>query len=232
MLAFLRNWVPAALFLASYGLLLAGWRFALDRLVNPIVPLTYALLLTGVSTAFGRYVPRARRWAVLAVATLLAIGAIRRDAPDLKTRLACDRTAPASSPSCWPVPERELLTLTNWIRDSTPADALFFVSKERAFFVHTGRKTINQDRALREDTTSLGAYLRSRGVTHTVLTPTGVRARSHALRLKGACREFDLVKQISPRTMLLQVAPESSPTDSTPACTAIRQFDATDRPAR
>jgi hypothetical protein len=97
--------------------------------------------------------------------------------------------------------------------------------------VHTGRKTINQDRALREDTTSIGGYLRSRGVTHTVLTPVGVRARAHARQLRGACREFDLVKQISPQTMLLQVAPQSSSTDSTPACTAIREFDSADRPA-
>jgi hypothetical protein len=231
MVAFLRNWLPAALFLASYVVLLAVWEFIFDRLLHPIVPLIFATLLAGVSAVSGRVVPRARRWAVLAVATLLAIGAIRRDVPHLKTRLACDRTVPADSPACWPLPERELLTLANWVRDSTPDDALFFVPKERAFFVHTGRKTINQDRGLREDTTTIGGYLRLRGVSYTVLTPVGLRVRAHASRLIGACREFDLVKQISPRTMLLKVAPEASATDSTPTCAAVRQFNMANNPA-
>ena len=230
--ALLRKWLPAAALLASYGLLLALWTYSFDRLVRPIVPLLFVLLLTGVSALVGRYVPRYRRVAVLSAGALLALGAIRVTVPALKERLACDRSAPAESSSCWPVADREFLSLAHWVRDSTPADALFFVSKERAFYVHSGRKTINQDRGLREDSTSLGGYLRSRNVSYTALSRVGVFAGRHALRLSSACREFELVKQISPQTLLLRVAPSPSVSDSTPACVAIRRYTSAPTPSR
>ena len=223
--ALVRKWLLAAAFLASYGVLLAFWSFSFERLIRPIAPLLLVLLLLGVSALAGRFVPRYRRFAVLGAGTVLALGAIQITTPALRERLACDRTAPAESPPCWPVFEREFLSLATWVRDSTPSDALFFVSKERAFYLHSGRKTINQDRGLREDSTSLGVYLRSRDVSYTVLTPVGVRATRLARLLSSACREFELVKQISPQTLLLRVAPEPSVSDSVPACVAIRNYN-------
>ena len=231
MVALMRSWMTAAAFLVSYVVLLFAWSFAFDRLVRPVVPLLLVLLLAGVSTSVGKYAARYRRWAVLAVAGLFALGALQVTIPDLQTRLACDRSSPADSPACWPPPDRDFLKLSQWVRDSTPTDAVFFVSKERAFYWHAGRKSINQDRALREDSTSLGGYLRSRGVSYTVLTPIGVRARPHARLLQRACREFELVKRISTSTMLLRVAPAPALGDSTPACAAIRQFDFSEVPA-
>ena len=225
-MALLRKWLLAVVFLVSYALLLVFWAFAFDRLVRPIAPLLFVLLLSGVWVFAGRFAPRYRGVAVFGVGALLALGAIRDTAPALNERLACDRGAPAESPTCWPVYEREFLSLANWVRDSTPADALFFVSKERAFYVHSGRKSINQDRGLRENPTTLGGYLRSRDVSYTVLTPVGVHARSHARLLRSACREFELVKQVSPRTLLLRVAPEPSVSDSMAACVAIRNYSA------
>ena len=224
MVAFLRKWLLAAAFIASYGLLLALWPFAFERLIRPIAPLLFVLLLSGAWVLAEKYAPRYRRLAVFGVGALLALGAMRETAPALRQRLGCDRTAPAVSPPCWPQAEREFLSLANWVRDSTPADALFFVSKERAFYVHSGRKTINQDRGLREDSTSLGGYLRSREVSYTVLTRVGVNARRHATLLSSACREFELVKEISPQTLMLRVAPQSAESDSVPACAAIRNY--------
>jgi hypothetical protein len=224
MVAFLRKWLLAAAFIAAYSLLLALWPFAFERLIRPIAPLLFVLLLSGAWVLAEKYAPRYRRLAVFGVGALLALGAMRETAPALRQRLGCDRTAPAVSPPCWPQAEREFLSLANWVRDSTPADALFFVSKERAFYVHSGRKTINQDRGLREDSTSLGGYLRSREVSYTVLTRVGVNARRHATLLSSACREFELVKEISPQTLLLRVAPQSAESDSVPACAAIRNY--------
>jgi hypothetical protein len=225
MLTLLRQWDSAALFLAAYGVLLALWRPGFDRLVRPIVPLLLLVILSGASTLTGKYYPRYRRWTVWGIAALLGLGALRLGAPEFSKRLACDRAAPADSPDCWPVAERELLTLAHWVRDSTPPDVLLFVSKERAFYVHAGRKTINQDRGLREDSTTIGAYLRSRGVDYTAVTTVGVYARRHRVLVRGACRDFELVKRFSRRTLLLRVLPESAPSDATPACEAIRQFN-------
>jgi hypothetical protein len=159
-----------------------------------------------------------------AIAALLAFGAIRVLSRELPPRLACDRRAPAESEPCWPEADREFLQLSHWIRDSTAKDAVFFVSKERAFYVHSGRRSINQDRGLREDSASLGGYLRSRGVDYTVVTPIGVFAKAHGRLVASACQEFDVVKQVSPRTMLLRLRPEPAPRDDTMTCNAVRQF--------
>jgi hypothetical protein len=223
-----RKWLVAAAFLASYSLLLAFWTFSFERLVRPIAPLLLVLLLAGVSAVTARYAPRYRWLAVLGAGFLLALGAVRETGRILNERLDCDRTAPATSTSCWSVNERELLSLAYWVRDSTPADAIFFVSKERAFYVHSGRKTVNQDRGLREAPATLGDYLRSQGVGYTVLSPIGVQAVRHARLLRAACREFELEKQVSRRTLLLRVAPEAFASDSTLACVAIRNYRSAD----
>lgn len=229
-LTLLRQWESAALFLAAYGVLLAVWRYSFDRLVRPIVPLLFLILLAGASTLIGKYRPRQRRWVVWGAAALLGLGAVRLGAPEFSKRLACDRASPAESPECWPRAERELLTLAHWVRDSTPPEALLFVSKERAFYVHSGRKSINQDRGLREDSTTIGSYLRSRGVDYTAVTPVGVYSRRHRVLLRGACRDFELVKVFSRQTLLLRVLPEPAPGDDTPACEAIRDFNQSDNP--
>jgi hypothetical protein len=222
--ALIRKWMLAALFFVAYGGLMLAWPYSFERLVRPILPVILVALLSGVGVIAARLTKRHLRWPTFALATLLAVGAILRLTRELAPRLACDRRAPAESLPCWPEDEREFLQLTHWIRDSTPDDAVFFVSKERAFYVHSGRKSINQDRGLREDSTALGGYLRSRGVDYTVVTAIGVFARKHAASIASACREFRLVKQVSPRTMLLRVLPEPDPSDSTVTCTTVRQY--------
>jgi len=229
LVALLRHWTLAALFLLGYGALLMMWRFGFPRLVHPMIPLILVMLLTGLSVIGRKYFPRHRLAALLVFSATLAIGALGRTAAQVASRLDCDRTAPEDSPSCWPGQERELLKLAHWVRDSTPADAVFLVSKERAFFVHSGRKSINQDRALREDSATIAGYLRSRGVSYTVLTPVGVRATRHLQLVTGACRNFELVKQFTHRTILLQLLPETVPNDSSAACMAARAFDRRDR---
>ncbi|HEX6314819.1 MAG TPA: glycosyltransferase family 39 protein, partial [Gemmatimonadaceae bacterium] len=224
LIALIRRWTLAALFLVTYAALLMVWRFAFVRLVNPIVPLLLITLIAGGSLLASKFVPRYATQALIVLSALMLIGAGRRTTEELATRLGCDRSAPATSPACWPDPDRELLTLAHWVRDSTPADAVFFVSKERAFFVHSGRKSINQDRALREDAESIGDYLRSRGVSYTVMSPIGIFAGRHARLVTRACREFELVRQFSSRTLLLRVLPEPASTEDTATCAAARAY--------
>ena len=223
MLASFRRWTLAAFFLVAYGGLVLVWRFLFERLVQPIVPLIFAMMLLGCTVALRKY-PRYRFAALLTLSGLLAIGALQRTVPQVAERLACDRSAPADSESCWPGPEREFLALANWVRDSTPSDAVFLVSKERTFYVQSGRKTINQDRAHEEDSASIGGFLRSRGVTFTVLTPVGILAKTQGELLGKSCRDFDLVRQFTARTMLFRVRPEPSASDSTAACEATRAY--------
>ena len=228
LVALMKQWTIASLFLLSYGALLMYWRYGFDRLLRPVVPLMLVTILTGLSVIGQRFFPRYRRWVVFAFGAALAIGALGRTAVDVSTHLQCDRSAPADSPSCWSREERELLKLAHWVRDSTPPDAVFFVSKERAFFVHASRRSINQDRALREDSTTIADYLRSRGVAYTVLTPVGVRMRRHTQLVRSACRDFELVKRFSNRAMVLRLLPGAAASDSATACAAARDFDPSD----
>ena len=103
------------------------------------------------------------------------------------------------------------------MRDSTPREAIVFVSKERAFFVHSGRKSINQDRGLQEDSASLGPYLRSRGVSFSAVSPVGVRSQQHNALVAKACRDFALARSWSAATrefVSLQRPVRPSPGDS------------------
>ncbi len=222
--ALFRKWMLLLLFLASYGALLVVWRFAFVRLVNPVVPLLLVVLVVGAYVLSEKLVPRYTTPVVTVLALLLALGAGRRVVPDLQSRLACDRSDPAASRPCWPVYDRELLTLAHWVRDSTPPDAVFLVPKERAFFVHSGRMSINQDRAFREDSASIGDYLRAQGVDYTVLSPIGVFPAPQARLVTRACRELALVRQFSPQTMLFRVLPQAASSDSASACETLRGY--------
>jgi 4-amino-4-deoxy-L-arabinose transferase-like glycosyltransferase len=115
LIAFARRWMMAALFMLWYGALLALWRFSFDRLVHPVVPLMLLVLLTGLAVIGKRFFPRYARGAVLGAGAVLMFGAMRRTVPEVSRHLACDRSAPAESPSCWSLPDRELLTLAHWV---------------------------------------------------------------------------------------------------------------------
>jgi len=224
LVALMKQWTIASVFLLSYGALLMYWKYGFDRLLRPVVPLMLVTILTGLSVTGKRFFPRHSRWVVLAFGAALALGALVRTGADVSSHLRCDRSAPADSPSCWASHDRELLKLAHWVRDSTPPNAVFFVSKERAFFMHSSRKSINQDGALREDSTTIADYLRSRGVSYTVLTPVGVRMRRHTALVRSACHDFELVKRFSNRTMLLRLLPQTATSDSATACVAAREF--------
>jgi len=225
----LRRWRGAAAFLLAYGALLMLWRYALDRFLHPIVPLLYFTLLLGASWLAATRAPRARPWLLASFVALVAWGSLRSDARLVQRAMACDRADPAGPSTCWPIPERNNLRLAHWVRDSTPPDAIFFVSKERAFYMHAGRRSVNQDRGLQEDSASLGDFLRTRGVTYATVTPVGVRSGPHNRLIAAACREFSLVRRFSEQTILLRVrAPgDTSATDET--CAALSVWSAARR---
>jgi hypothetical protein len=219
-----RRWRAATWFVLAYIGLLAIWRWALERFIDPIIPLLFLVLLTGAATLAGSVRPERRRALLGVLSLLLVVGALQDVVPYFQRYAACDRGDPAGSPTCWPRGEREYLRAAQWVRDSTPTDAIFFVSKERSFFMHTGRRSINQDRGLQEDSLSLVPYLRSRGVTYSVVTPVGVRSQMHNALLATSCRGLALVREFSPSTFLLRVRGADESADVDDSCARIRRF--------
>jgi len=224
LVALWRRWRAATFFVLAYIALLAVWRWALQRFIDPIIPLLLLVLLAGASFLTQRARGTVRRSVIGALALLLTVGALQRVAPYYRRYAACDRAHPSESATCWPDAERDYLRLARWVRDSTPAGSIFFVSKERSFFMHTARKSINQDRGLQEDSLSLAPYLRSRGVAYTVVTPVGVRSQMHNALLATACRDLALVHEFAPTTFLLRVRAVDEPTGADDSCARIRQF--------
>lgn len=216
-----RRWQAAIAFLATYLLLLLVWRHSAVRFVTPVTPLLLALLIAGAAWLADRRLPTARPWVVLALVVVLGLGALARDTERASAIRACDRSNPVDSPTCWPIEDREALQVARWARDSTRADDLFFVSKERAFFYHSGRRSINQDRALRETPATIAAYLRSQGVRYAMVAPIGVWGWEHNSLIAQACRDFALVHRVSEATVLLRVREAGEADDDGETCRAL-----------
>ncbi|MBK6843376.1 MAG: hypothetical protein IPG88_13915 [Gemmatimonadetes bacterium] len=218
-----RRWMGVIAFLVLYLLLLLVWKYQAGRFLTPIVPLLLVLTLGGAAWIAERGNRRWRRWVVPAITLALAVGALTRDGDRVAAARACDRANPLASPACYSDGEREALQVAYWVRDSTAADEVFF-SKERAFFVHSGRRSINQDRALRERPDSIAPYLRSRHVRYAVVSPIGVYAWEHNSLLSQACRDFAVVRQFSAATVLLRVRDEGEAGDDGATCEALARW--------
>jgi Dolichyl-phosphate-mannose-protein mannosyltransferase len=219
----LRRWTSAALITLSYLALLLIWRYALMRFVNPIVPFLLAALFVGTDSWVGRFAPRQRAVARAVLFALLALGAVRAGVSSWERTADCDRSAPVTSEGCWDAAYRVYLRAAMWVRDSTPPDAVFFVNKERGFYYHTARRTINQDRTLQEDSLSLAGYLRSRGAHYAVAAPVGLQAPEHYWLLADACRDFVVLRTFTERTVVLRLrAPSEGPDPR--ACNALAPF--------
>ncbi len=219
----LRRWTAAALITLCYGTLLLVWRYAVERFANPLVPFVLAAMLVGVDWLMQRFAPRHRAWGIGALVALLTIGATQLNASRLEAALGCDRQDPVES-ACWEASYRDYLKAARWIRDSTPQSAVFFVNKERGFYLHSGRLTINQDRALQEDSLSLADFLRASGARYTVATTVGLRAAQHDRLLASACRDFVLLQTFPSATLVLRLREPTDAPDDDSGCRALATY--------
>jgi len=220
----LRRWTGAALITLCYGTLLFVWRYAIERFANPLIPFLYATMYVGADVLLRRLAPRARVPLLTVLVLLLAYGALRMDATRLLSAAECDRSNPVESTGCWDRTYRAYLAAAQWARTSTPEDAVFFVNKERGFYYHSARRTINQDRTLEEDSLSIGGYLRSRGVRYTVATPVGLRSEEHNRLLAAACREFVALKRFPEQTIVLRLRDAGDPVGDDAACRLLLPY--------
>lgn len=218
----LRRWRAAAIFLGGYGLLLLLWRYAIERFSSPIVPLMLLVLIAGLTTLV-RSRP-ARAAAVGALAILLLAGAAQHYARTYRAVAGCNRTMGEVDADCLPADERGLLLAARWARDSTPPAAIFVVSKERAFYYHSKRRSTNQDKTLRSDSLSLAPYLRERGVTYAVTSKVGVLEREFNNLIAHACRDFELVREFPEHTVIVRLRDPGAAPEWGPACVALQYW--------
>ncbi|MGH9204672.1 MAG: hypothetical protein ACRD2A_25880, partial [Vicinamibacterales bacterium] len=187
-----QRWRLLVLVLLFYGAALAIWPWRYERFVSPVTSLLLVLIGVGTVHLLRRRSESVQRQALAAVASLFVLGAIQAGLPTLRTMMACDRSRPLDSRACFTEDRRGLLRLAAYARDNTPADAVFYAPKEGAFYLHSGRQTVLENRFRRVPPDSLGPVLRRSGISYAVFTPIGIdRGRGEALA--RACREFEKV---------------------------------------
>lgn len=216
-----RRWTGAVAVHAAYLLLVVTWIWSVGRFLTPVSPLLVLAMLTGTAWLAQRLAPRWRTGAVMAMTALLLLGPVPDSLRAVAERLGCDRAHPASSDRCFPESSRVFLDMAAWVRDSTPADAIVMTNKDAAFFTHSGRRVVNQLRALEEDSATIIPFLRSRGVTYAIVGPVGVRLRAHSQLLARACDDLILVKEFRQASAVLRVREMDEPSDGGASCRAL-----------
>ena len=221
-----RRWTIAALVLVFYLGLLFVWRYALERFASPLVPFLLLTVLLGADWLSRRFLPQLRRPVLATLVGLLAFGALRVEYGRVRASLACDRSNPVDDRQCWDTFARAYLKAAYWVRDSTPPLSLFFVNKERSFYMHSSRKTINQDRTLQEDSLSLAPYLRAKGVEYAVTARIGVRSDKHNGLLARACRDFVILQKFPQETVVLRLRRATDVPDDGTTCRVLAPYRA------
>lgn len=216
-----RRWFGAALPFTTYLLLLTVWTWMLERYFSPIVPLLFLTMLLGASTLAQRLIPRWSSGAVLVLTALLLSGEVPQASNLVLERARCDRAHALTSEACYPEDERNYLMMAQWARDSTPPDAVFLASKDAAFFTHSGRRVVNQLRALREDSTTIIGFLRAHGVTHVAVGSVGVRMLRQGRLMAVVCRDLTLVREFNHAEAVLRVRGLDEPRDDGAACRVL-----------
>jgi hypothetical protein len=207
-----QRWRLLVLVLVFYLASLAFWPWLNERFVSPAIPMLLVIIAAGVWFLFRHRTERAQRLALALVASMFVVGSFQIALPVLRSMLACDRSSPVESPSCFTEDRRGFLELAAYVREQTPQQALFFVPKEAAFYLHTGRLTVRDQPFHELPVDSLGPALRRRGVTYAVVTPIGIDGPRRNKLIAKACREFEQVRLFRGGAVLLRVR-ENGPID-------------------
>jgi 4-amino-4-deoxy-L-arabinose transferase-like glycosyltransferase len=212
LLAAWRRWRLLVLVLLFYAMILAVWPWRYERFISPISSMILVLIAVGVVHLLRRQSARVQHLALAGVASLFVIGSVQAGLPTLRAMLACDRSRPLESPTCFTEDRRGLLQLAAFARQNTPPDAVFFVPKEGAFYLHSDRRTVRDNQIVRVPADSLGSVLRRRGVSYAAVSPIGVNRRGHNRVIAQACREFEKVASFEGDAVLLRLR-ENGPID-------------------
>lgn len=222
-----------ALYVAVYLGVLAVWPYVLGRFLAPVLPLLVLVVFVGLAwlverVAGGRMAGgHAARAIVGAVAVLMAIGALRRDAAAVSSISTCDREAPATSAGCFADEQRDFFAAATLARQVTPDSARFLSSKEATLYLLSGRQSVRESRALTiSDPAAFAQLLQRERVGYLLLSRLHLDQQSLAGLLAARCRDYVVVRSFGLHVVLLRVrAPQDMPGRAAPdGCAAIDRW--------
>ena len=123
-----RAWLPAAVYLVAYGAMLMVWPFVPPRFLIPVIPLLMlSVFLMALRMARGR-APENR--VILVLVVVLTVGQIMGLRREYRDSYGCQPEEMIRG-RCINSAERAMLRLTDWLKDSVPADTRLMSTKER-----------------------------------------------------------------------------------------------------
>ncbi len=165
------------------------------------------------------------------VATIIAGGALHRDAAALRTIAACDRRAPATSVGCFSDEQRDFFAAAALAQRVPPDSARFLSSKEATLYQLTGRQSVRQAHALAiTNPVQFAQFLSSERVGFILLSRLHIDQWALARPLAARCRDYSVVRTFGAHVVLIRVrtAADSTHNDETDGCAAIDRWARSD----
>jgi hypothetical protein len=220
-----KRWRAAALSLALYAVLLVGWAWAIDRFLDPVLPLLLLTLLAGALALSERLTPSA--WAVpIIVALAVGLAAVAADRTLAGAQQRCDRRDPTHSLGCVSQAEVEFFDASRYAALNTPRNAIVVTSKARPFYYYSNRRTVSSAAVALLAPAPLVARMHERSADYLLLTSLGFLAPAVHQRVVDACESFTVDRAFGPSTVLLKLRTDMADARTVSACGVLRAMPA------
>jgi hypothetical protein len=213
------RWNAAVIWAAGYSALLLVWAFAIERFLQPLLPVIVSFVLVGAWTLGSRWRQGESRTATIpavVVAAVIAGSGLWGSAALSSQASACDR----SRVDCAPAESLNFVDAATYIAAQTPADARFVVPKNATLYYFAPRQSVFWDELIVQDSASFLPFLERNGVRYVLTTPIYSDHVTLVRLAQAHCTQFDLVRAFSPETLLL-VRRETPSDRSSPSCRAL-----------
>ncbi|MGH7553271.1 MAG: hypothetical protein ACREMQ_09640 [Longimicrobiales bacterium] len=225
LVAILRRWPAAGLFLTCYAGLLLIWPWRLLRYVAPMLPLIIPTVLLGLFLVARRVNPK-RAWILpCAIALVLATTGFLKSVHRIREAGPCDRSTRMPQGACISADQASFFAALRYIEDRLPDDAVIATAKAAPLYFYTGHKTPPVGAVMAQSAESLLPFLRESGTSYILL------ARLHSLEASSLlpavtanCNAFELIQEFPPSVYLLRFVEPGSEPIGTGACAAVKRY--------
>jgi hypothetical protein len=223
LVAVARMWPATALFLVFYGGLLAVWPYIEDRFLVPVLPLIVVAVVMGCV----RLMQLKARWAAIAGGALLLVivsGGAYSVGSAAAAGMACGGGEFFPNSACVSRDERSFFDAMKYIRDNTPADAVFLSAKPATVYYYTSRRSVIRELAARQRPEAFLPFLESAHARYLLLGRTDfAELYRFAPRIQAVCESLDLEWGQQGGVYLFRVRDEAGPGDGR-ACQAMEEY--------
>jgi len=225
-------WPAAALWLVSYGLLLAVWPYSIGRFLGPVVPFILVVMAIGAERTggwVGRIVPRWRLRVLLPALCLggMMFGSTTAVVQRVARQAECDRREPLVSAGCVDEHGRAFFQAARAIGQLLPDTTIVMTSKESTFYYYSGRQAVGLGGTVTDPDVDLRGYLEAHGTRYLFLSHLKFDESNLLARLEAGCADIELVGAWAPGTLLLRFPSRGATGTSSlveNACVALEAF--------